>query len=75
MKEHIKLLTDSSIVISRIAQILKEESIPSMVKDNEASSIVSGFGSLSNNVDLFVYKSDLEKAKKVVQAFVDSNNK
>ncbi len=75
MNEHVKILTNSAIVINRIAQILDEEDIPSLIKDNIESARLAGFGTSANNVDLYVYKSDLEKAKKVIKTFSENNEK
>jgi hypothetical protein len=69
MKEHAKLITDTSIVVNRLVSLLEENNIPTMVKDNVESARVAGFGSSPNNVDLYVYHSDLEKAKAILSEF------
>jgi ABC-type Mn2+/Zn2+ transport system ATPase subunit len=75
MNEHVKILNDSAIVINRIAQILDEEEIPSLIKDNVESARLAGFGTSANNVELYVYKSDLGKAKEVIKTFLENNEK
>lgn len=75
MNEHVKILTDSAIVINRIAQILDEEEIPSLIKDNVESARLAGFGTSANNVELYVYKWDLGKAKEVIKTFLENNEK
>jgi len=75
MNEHVKILTNSAIVINRIAQILDEEGIPSMIKDNVESARLAGFGTSANNVDLYVLNSDLEKAKELIKTFSENNEK
>lgn len=62
MKNLIKLHTDSAINIDRLAEILKENGIASMIKDNNAAGSLAGFGTIQNSVDLFIEKDDLEKA-------------
>lgn len=74
MKEHVKLLTQTSIVINRLGAILEENNIPTMVKDNVESARVGGFGSSPNNVDLYVYRADLERAQKILLDFKKENS-
>jgi len=69
MKNLIKFHTDSSININRLAELLNENNIPSMIKDQNASGRMAGFGVLDNTVDLFIEKSDLTNAQKVAEAF------
>jgi hypothetical protein len=73
MKEHVRILTDSAIVINRIAQILDENKIPSLIKDNFESARLAGFGSSPNEVQLYVYESDVDKAKKIIKPILESN--
>lgn len=73
MKEHVRILTDSAIVIDRIAHILDENEISSLIKDNTESARLAGFGSLPNEVQLFVYESDADKAKKIIKSILESN--
>jgi len=70
MNEHIRILTNSSITINRIASILEENNIPSLIKDNTESARLAGFGTSQNNVDLFVNKPDFEKANKIIEEFM-----
>jgi hypothetical protein len=69
MNEHVKVLTDSSIVINRIAFILDQNNIPSMTKDNVESARLAGFGISPNEVALYVYSSDVERATKIIEEF------
>ena len=62
MSEHIKLMTDSAIVINRKAQLLEEQGIASIVKNNTESARLAGFGSFSDDVELFVAETDVKKA-------------
>ena len=56
MKEQVKIHTDSAIVIDRIAHILKDADIHSLVKDNIESARLAGFGSSYSDVELYVDK-------------------
>lgn len=70
MIEHVKVLTDSAIVVNRIIQLLDEEKITSIVRDNVESARLAGFGTPSNNVELYVHKSDVEKAELIIRSFM-----
>tara|TARA_R110000796_G_scaffold162592_4_gene279530 strand:- start:34886 stop:35113 length:228 start_codon:yes stop_codon:yes gene_type:complete len=74
MSEYAKILTDRKIIINRISQLLDEEKIPYLVKDNAESARLAGFGTSSNDVDLYVYKSDFNKAETIIKSFVENSN-
>ncbi|QTE23755.1 putative signal transducing protein [Polaribacter cellanae] len=67
--EHIKIFTGSSILINRLRQLLEEENISSIVKDNINSSQLAGFGPLGNSIELLILNSDLKKAQPIVDAY------
>lgn len=69
MKNLIKLYTDSAISINRLAELLHANGIASMIKDNNASANLAGFGTIENSVELFVEQDDLEKAKELAESF------
>jgi coenzyme F420-reducing hydrogenase alpha subunit len=73
MKEHVRILTDSAIVINRIAQILDENKIASLVKDDVESARLAGFGIPSNEVQLYVYESDVDEANRIIKSILESN--
>lgn len=73
MKEHIRILTDNSIFINRVSHILDENKIPSLIKDNAESARLAGFGTSSNEVELYVYQSDVEESKRIIKSILDSN--
>ncbi|WP_339606036.1 DUF2007 domain-containing protein [uncultured Roseivirga sp.] len=74
MSEYVKTLTDRKIIINRISQLLDEEKIPYLVKDNAESARLAGFGTSSNDVDLYVYKSDFNKTETIIKSFVENSN-
>lgn len=74
MNELVKILTDSAIIINRIAQLLDEEKIPSIVKDNVESARLAGFGTPSNNVELYVSEHDINRAKIIIEPFIEKYN-
>jgi hypothetical protein len=69
MKNLIKLHTDSAISINRLAELLHENGIASMIKDNNAAGSIAGFGTIQNSVDLFIKKEDFEKSCELAQNF------
>lgn len=72
MSQHIKVLTDSSIIINRAADLLKQEGIPSIIKNNVESGRLAGFGTSNNDVDLWIEEDDLEKAQSILNEFIKS---
>jgi hypothetical protein len=66
MEDLVKILTDSSIIVQRIAVLLEEKHISTFIKDNVESARVAGFGVPQNSVDLYVDASDVESAQKLV---------
>ena len=70
MKEQLRILTDSAVVVNRIVQLLDEESIPSLVRDNVESARLAGFGTSPNDVELFVHHSDASRAESIIMSLV-----
>lgn len=71
MSDLIRLMSDSSIIINRVATILEDNGIPFLIKDNTESGRLAGFGTSQNDVDIHVKTSDFEKAKELVQTFME----
>lgn len=77
MNKHIKVFSGSQIIVVRLIQLLDNNTIPSLTKDNQESGRLAGFGTLGNSIDLFIYESDLEKAKPIIESFkqeIEINN-
>jgi len=70
MEDYTRILTDSSIIISRINYLLQENNIDSKIKDNVESARLAGFGTPNNNVELYVWSDDYEKAKTLIDNFL-----
>ena len=68
-REHIKVYSGTSVLVNRLSFLLDTEKIPSLIKDHVSSGNLAGFGALSNSVELFIYKSDLEKATEIIEEF------
>lgn len=71
MDEHIKIYTDSAIVINSIVQLLEDNKIQSITKNNVESARLAGFGTSYFNVELYVYKSDAARAENIIKAFLE----
>ena len=69
MNEHVKILTSSSITINRIASILEQNGIQTLIKDNVESARLAGFGISQNEVELYIYNYDFESAQKIIEEF------
>ncbi|MFC2127853.1 putative signal transducing protein [Bacteroidota bacterium] len=70
MKEHsthVRLFTGSFIAVQRLQLDLNDAEIPFLVKNNNESARLGGYGSLSSNVELFIFKEDLEKATEILE--------
>ena len=74
MAEQVRIYTASAITINRLAQLLEEQNIPSIIKNNQESGRLAGFGTTAESVELYILDTDVEKAQKVVDVFKSDNN-
>ena len=74
MDKHTKILTSSSIIINRIAFLLDQKNIATLIKDNVESARLAGFGTTQNDVQLYVNNSDFESAQKIIEEFNKENS-
>ena len=74
MKEHIKIYTGTTILANRLAFLLDEAKIATIIKDDKESGRLAGFGSTGDSCELFIYKSDYEKALKITTNFKQELN-
>lgn len=74
MKEHIEIFKGNSIVVNRLAFILEEEGIASLIKDNIESARLAGFGTTFDDVILYVFKSDFQKAESIIKNYLKENH-
>ncbi len=73
--KHIRFFTGSLIEIQRLQLDLDDQQIPSLVKNNFQSGLRSGFyGGSPNQVELFIYEEDLEKATLILKEFEEQMN-
>lgn len=68
-KEHIKIYSGTSVLVNRLSYLLDSEKIPSLIKNHHESARLGGFGSPIDSVELFIYDSDSEKARPIIEEF------
>ncbi len=74
MKEHIKVYTGTTILTNRLAFLLDEAKIATLIKDSKESGRLAGFGTTDNSCELFIYKSDYETAQEIINNFKQEIN-
>ncbi|MEH6659586.1 putative signal transducing protein [Leeuwenhoekiella marinoflava] len=66
MEDYLKILTNTSIIINRIAFLLDQENISTRIKDHVESARLGGFGVPQNAIELYVPKADFESAQEII---------
>ena len=66
MEDYLKIMTNTSIIINRIAFLLDQENISTRIKDHVESARLGGFGIPQNDIELYVYKADFERAQEII---------
>lgn len=69
MKEHIHIFTGTSILVNRLAFLLDEASIPSIIKNEVESGRLAGFGTTGGAVELYIFNTDKDKANLIIENF------
>ena len=69
MTEHIKIYTGTSILANRLAFLLDQKGIPSIIKDDKESGRLAGFGTLGDSSEVHIFKSDTHEAEQIIQDF------
>ncbi len=67
--DYVKLYVGSSILVNRLAFLLDEKAIPSIIKDNQQAGRLAGFGTTGDAVELHVREKDFKKATTVLDLF------
>ena len=71
MEDYVRILTDTSIIVNRIASFLEENNISIRIRDNVESARLAGFGVPQNDVELYVHKDDYENAHQLIENFME----
>ncbi len=69
MNEHTKIFTGTAILTNRLSYLLDQQNIPSITKNHTESGRLAGFGTTGSNVELYIFNTDLENAKNVLDLF------
>ena len=67
MNKYVRILTSSAIIVQGAAQSLKEQGIVSLIKNINESGRLAGFGTLPDEVELYVLESEAEKALELIK--------
>ncbi|WP_159946966.1 putative signal transducing protein [Polaribacter septentrionalilitoris] len=67
--EHIKIFSGSSIIVKGLQNLLDDNGIHYIIKDNFESARLAGFGEQMNSVELHVLADDQEKAKAITDDY------
>lgn len=70
MNKHVRILTSSAIIVQGAAQILKEQGIIPLIKNINESGRLAGFGTLPDEVELYVLESEAEAALELIKDLV-----
>jgi len=68
-QEYIKIFSGTSIITTRLKSLLEEHYINSIIRDDQESARLAGFGAPINSVQLFVLASDVASATPIVNSF------
>ena len=68
-QEHIKIFLGTSILVNRLNFLLGKAGIVSIINDEVEAGRLSGFGTSTNSVEIFVLKTDVEEASLIVDNF------
>lgn len=71
--KHVKLYQGSNIILDALKFELNNRNITCIIKNNTESARLAGFIAGDNNNDLFVFEEDLNKAKDVLDSFLEKN--
>ncbi|MEO9570775.1 MAG: DUF2007 domain-containing protein [Polaribacter sp.] len=69
LTEHIKIFSGSSIIVRGLQNLLDENKITYLVKDQFESARLAGFGEQMNSVEIHVLGIDKDKAKSIVDKY------
>ena len=67
MNKYVRILTSSAIIVQGVAQSLMEQGIVSLIKNINESGRLAGFGTLPDEVELYVLESEAENALELIK--------
>ncbi|MDX6747616.1 DUF2007 domain-containing protein [Polaribacter sp. PL03] len=72
--EHITIFSGSSIIVKGLQIRLEESNIGSIIKDRVESARLGGFGEHRTAIELLILKSDIDRAKIIVDKYKEEIN-
>ena len=70
--KYIRLHVGSMITLRALEKYLDDEKIPSLIKNFSESARLAGFGTSESANELFVFEEDIEKAKDILNNFLQA---
>ncbi len=67
--EHIRIFSGSPVITNGLKSLLRENNIDSLIKNQDESARLAGFGGPMNLAELFILDIDLEKAQPIIDEF------
>jgi hypothetical protein len=67
MNRHVRIMTSSAIIVQGAVQILREHRITPLIKNINESGRLAGFGTLPDEVELYVLESEAEVALDLIK--------
>ena len=67
MNRHVRVMTSSAIIVQGAVQILREHRITPLIKNINESGRLAGFGTLPDEVELYVLESEAEAALDLIK--------
>ena len=76
MEDLVNVYSDTELTVSHLKNILADNGIESMVKNDFESGVSAGFvAGTQSSVDLYVFSKDADKAKPIVDKFISELKK
>ncbi len=69
MKTYLKAYIGSTILVSRLANLLHNKNILSIIKNDKESGRLAGFGTTGDVVELHILNTDIEASKEIIESF------
>jgi len=72
----VNVYSDTEITVTHLKEVLAENGIESMIKNDFESGVSAGFvAGIPTSIDLYVFAKDKEKATPIVQQFIEELKK
>ena len=68
-KEHVKVFSGTSIIVRGLQNILDDNQIGYVIRDNVESARLAGFGAQRNDIDVYVLENDFSRAKALIENY------